>query len=835
MRRQKVLVGSVVGISLIIASAFAFALAGREGSKAAEALLPADAFVYVGWDGVDRHTAAWEKTAAYDALDKSGLLATITNIALTYVPADHKADADVVRQLIKSIARKGLSLSVSSPRGSSVPQVVLVLEDAAELEPAVTDTLTKLLGGSAKLQTETIRGRKVTGKLVSENDPVVVGWWAEGNHLVVAFGERAVDAVLDVAEGKSKAIVGSDNWRKYHDAPTSFSPAFCAWLDVAGLRTRFADSVIQEPNNDRPRVTVGQLLEILGLGRMGAVVSRSGFRDQELVSETLIEAPAPRTGVLALFDQRPITLGDLPPLPKNTTGFMACSFDWKKAYDVLVDVAHNVGDAFEMNGSARVDQAISQWPLILGIDLKRDVFDRLDRVACFYNDSAAGIPGGVGFGLALQVNDAAALNKALNSLLGNLQAQFPNALNLAHDERMGRSLSVFEFGSLPVRPALCVDKHWLFVGMTPEATEASLKRVDGKLESWKPSPAEEKTLGAVPKEFVLLSLSDPRPTYSSVVTFLPIVLSGIDAAMKSAGGNGRTPGERVRLLSELPAVDVITRRLFPNVSVCTVDERGVHERSRQSAPDLVSGPTVVAVGAIGTALLLPAVQAAREAARRTQSKNNMKQIVLALLNYHDAFAGFPQGTHPNKDLKPEKRLSWEVDILPYIEQTGVFNQIDFKKAWDDPANKAAISTSIPVYWNPGVSQTKVKELPVTHYVGLAGLGADGPTLPANNPRAGVFAYDRMTRIRDITDGTSNTAAISEASKDFGSWAAGGRPTIRSLTKEPYINGPDGIGGPYQGGVQIGFADGSVRFVSKDIDPKLFKALMTISGGEPGLP
>jgi hypothetical protein len=119
----------------------------------------------------------------------------------------------------------------------------------------------------------------------------------------------------------------------------------------------------------------------------------------------------------------------------------------------------------------------------------------------------------------------------------------------------------------------------------------------------------------------------------------------------------------------------------------------------------------------------------------------------------------------------------------------------------------------------------------THYVGMAGIGEDAANLKVDEQGAGVFGYNRQTRMRDITDGTSNTIAIMEASNDFGPWAQGGRSTIRGLTEEPYINGPDGIGGSWVGGAQGALADGSVRFISENIDPDVFKALMTISGGE----
>jgi prepilin-type N-terminal cleavage/methylation domain-containing protein/prepilin-type processing-associated H-X9-DG protein len=253
-------------------------------------------------------------------------------------------------------------------------------------------------------------------------------------------------------------------------------------------------------------------------------------------------------------------------------------------------------------------------------------------------------------------------------------------------------------------------------------------------------------------------------------------------------------------------------------------------RIRRRAFTLIELLVVIAIIAVLIALLLPAVQAAREAARRTQSRNNLKQIGLALHNYYDVNKSFPAGTHPNADLKPDKRLSWQVDILPYLEQANVHNQIDFKKSWDDATNRKAVEITMPVFVNPSVGEQKADGLPVTEYVGMAGVGADGPTLPVTSPRAGVFAYDRVTRLDDIKDGTSMTIMTSEANKELGSWAAGGRPTIRALTKKPYIDGPDGLGG-HPEGCQVGFADGSVRFISKTVDPKVLEAMTTIAGGE----
>ena len=98
------------------------------------------------------------------------------------------------------------------------------------------------------------------------------------------------------------------------------------------------------------------------------------------------------------------------------------------------------------------------------------------------------------------------------------------------------------------------------------------------------------------------------------------------------------------------------------------------------------GATSVAVPAVLVALLLPAVQQAREAARRSQSKNNMKQIGLAMHNYHDTYNHFPAGTVENDGLEVTERLSWMVSILPFLEQAALYNQIDMKEGFSSATN-----------------------------------------------------------------------------------------------------------------------------------------------------
>jgi prepilin-type processing-associated H-X9-DG protein len=351
----------------------------------------------------------------------------------------------------------------------------------------------------------------------------------------------------------------------------------------------------------------------------------------------------------------------------------------------------------------------------------------------------------------------------------------------------------------------------------------ALLRTDGKLPKWKPEGDTAEAFKLMPARMTGLSYSDAPMMYSRLIGQAPILLGAIQTAMAQVNPMMEFPLKA----EDLPPAEVVASALFPNVAVSTIDKEGMKTYSRNSLP---GSEMFLSTGgiAVGTALLLPAVQQAREAARRTQSKNNLKQLGLALHNYHDTFNALPAGTLPNTGLQPNERLSWLTAVLPYVDQAALYNQIDKKSGWNQGANEKLTKTDLDVFRHPSVRPNG--EPGQTNYFGLAGVGKDGPTLDARNPRAGFFAYDKPRSFRDITDGLSNSAAVAESATSL-PWGQGGVATIRALTEKPYINGPDGIGGVSPGGANILMGDGSVRFISDKIDPKTMEAITTISGGE----
>jgi prepilin-type N-terminal cleavage/methylation domain-containing protein len=311
--------------------------------------------------------------------------------------------------------------------------------------------------------------------------------------------------------------------------------------------------------------------------------------------------------------------------------------------------------------------------------------------------------------------------------------------------------------------------------------------------------------------------------------------------------------------------------------------------SRRAGFTLIELLVVIAIIATLIALLLPAVQQAREAARRTECRNNLKQLALAAHNYLDVHRRLPLCLNASN-----RPISVHAYLLPYLEQTTVYNLIDFNTNWNSPTNAAARAARIPGFLCPSSPEVT---LPAgwagTNYRANQGsqiLYAQPSTDPSNSNFGmpapnGVFVPSMSLSIAEITDGTSNTAAFSEHPLgDFDNTQVSPFDTFRPGT---YPNTPDeavaqcraldpndlslqgvsNVGAPWlqsyhsttqyfhvappnsrscmfppgrvatsarshhPGGVTLALCDGSVRFVSESINLAIWRAVGSRNGGE----
>lgn len=806
-------------------------------SPAPETLLPADAVLYIGCEGMELHGENFKKTAIYQAVYDSGLMdALMGYVQVLQKQAGDPKELKTLTEIYHALMDHGVSMavSVSADQGPPMPYGVVVLPNAGKFEPQLSKSVKVATENDVEFQTRMVSGRKVTSGRLPNTPGMELGWWKEGQHLVVAIGSNAVENSIAVAKGDTPNITKHPLWKKYRGADAPEGMTSLSWLDLGSLRKMFGQMPLPPTGEDRPPSTVNGVLKAVGLDSIGAVVSRSGMKGKAMWSESLVETNGPRTGLLAFASDKPLKIDELPPMPKVTLGFHACTVDWAGSYDNAVKTVKNVAKLGPPDAEAQVEGVLANLPAIAGFDPRKDLFQPMGDVTCIYTDGQLGLFG-TSVVVAQKINDEKTFSETLANLIRRATAQTtPRELVVAKTKKHGREIVTLQIAGGMFNPSFAVADGWFVAGLIPQHVEAFFLRLDGTLDRWEPNAKHKEAFAELQKEFTGLTVTNPEAGVKLVMDLAPLFVTFAQAAWQDSP-QGRQRGPLPISAAALPPSELVAKPLFPNVRVQTVSENGIGSYSRMSVPTVPlmdSGGGAPSV-AVAVALLLPAIQKAREAARMSQSKNNLKQLGLAMHNYHETFGHFPAGTHPNEKLKPEQRLSFLADVLPFLDQSFLFEQIEFEEKWDSKDNRKFTTTQIPTYTNPGVSDKPNKGVDApTHYVGIAGLGKDAATLPAGHKRAGVFGYNRKTRIRDITDGTSNTMMTAEASKNFGAWAAGGNSSIRAFTKKPYINGPDGIGGPWSTpGGHIGMCDGSVRFISDSVDPSVVEALSTMAGGE----
>lgn len=231
-------------------------------------------------------------------------------------------------------------------------------------------------------------------------------------------------------------------------------------------------------------------------------------------------------------------------------------------------------------------------------------------------------------------------------------------------------------------------------------------------------------------------------------------------------------------------------------------------KSRRAGFTLLELLVVIAILLILIALLLPATRRSREAARRTQCRNHLKQLGLALHNYHETHQGLPAAYTTNDE--GQRLHSWRTLLLPQLENQTLYDTTDFSKPWNDPDNKLTPNFDVGFFQCPSTNLSPA----FTGYLGLVG-------------NSHVFHPGRIREFSEITDGTSTTVMVTEL--DVNTTVPWRSP--QDIDGIAFVSLNEETETVHSGGVETLMADGAVRFISLNLSPEIRQALATIAAGD----
>jgi len=713
---------------------------------------------------------------------------------------------------------KGFAIGYCGSLNPPQPRSVVVVIRGAATNEVFTGLLAKIpfLNEPAAKPLTLPGGRKAW---TTEAD-APVRWWYEKDDFVFSYAPPdAVDPVIATLDGKTANALKHPVRASLMKGEPGQVPVGLLFLDVKALPPMPPKAVE------------------LGLDSITSVEASWGIQGKATLTMLGVRAPRPRRGILALFDQPTIGAETRIVSPPGSTDFTLISIDRIKLVDAMLAMVKQT----DPDADARIQQFAQKFQRETGLNPRNDLLEKFGTRMAFTAGTGGGISSLFGmwfhppdFGMVAELKDAKGFANSLDRVMvaanrelkaaGAMVRPAPGVSSKPGTEYAEfRPLKAPEHGYvlavppsvLPTpagfRPTILIDaeRGVVAIGGSPRTARRAVGMLvlDGS--------KGELVAG---RDAVMFSQSDPSGMLPELLASLPSLVQFVGMAATQPDGpampprGGRPPFRLAIDPDAIPDVEAMRGYLFPSKTTLSVNDEAIRLSGYQAfpmpAPQLNFGmetPVLIA-------LLLPAVQSAREAARRAQCTNNMKQIGLAMHNYQSTNDAFPASAIVDKQGKP--LLSWRVAILPYIEQQALYQKFKLDEPWDSPNNKELIKLMPMTYACP--TQFVKSDAGLTTYRAFAGNGALlDPTKP--------------TRLAEITDGTSNTLMVVEAA-DPVTWT---KPDDLTFDNAPgrqgaAVNGP---GSKHPGGFNALFADGSVKFIKMSINPTTLRALITKAGGE----
>lgn len=724
------------------------------------------------------------------------------------------AFADDLPALVKAIFTRPVGIYVSKvaigPMGVDVRAGLVI--NTGDMQPKFAKLVAQL---EAMLTSQLPPGMKLdemqTGGAVLHRAPLPPGqpmvvWGFKDNYLLISVGpDLGQELVGRIASGNPPPWLLT----KAKEAAVE-RPGTTFYLNVAG--------VLQTVQPFIPDPKIVAALDALGIQNVNSIFSVGGFDKTGMVSRTMIATQGEPQGLFSA-PGKPLTAEDVQIIPKDINSAVAARLDLNDLLRHVLEGVAKVDPAARENANNALEAAEAQ----LGFSLTDDLLAALGDVWCFYSTPPKETPGKSGQPVAdmvvsVPVRDRKRLDKSypiIVKLLQDAAAKSGGTWSVKQSTYRGNQVYYvplklkqqpaplpvplgFDTSSGALMPCWSLTADRLVISSTTQGLKTVLTR--------ETSAESLASRGEFASEFSgsggpsIVTFSDSAAALRTLYPALQAVIPLASIGLTSQGINFQIP--------PIPALATLEKHARPSIFLLRKTPDGLVMESHDTVPVMNTRST--AVTGVAVALLLPAVQAAREAARRNQSNNNLKQIGLAMQNHADVHKEFPAAANYDKQGKP--LLSWRVHVLPYIEQQELYKSFKLDEPWDSPNNKALIARMPATYRNPNLDESVANE-GKTNYLAVVGEQA-------------MIQPKKGTTFGDIKDGTSNTISVVEAAADRAViWT---KPDDWSPDEQ---NPMAGLVGFRPGIIMVLFGDGHTDAIPVSTAASSFKAMLTRSAGD----
>ncbi len=555
---------------------------------------------------------------------------------------------------------------------------------------------------------------------------------------------------------------------------------------------------------DRDRVAA--FLAASGIAGVDRLVAVSGLDGEGMVTDVGLGFEGQPSGLFAA-PASGIGPKQLARIPADAVMAQAMSLDPSRTLATLLDVIA----ATDADSAAEIRRGLEQFRAVAGLDLDRHLLKTLGPDWTFVALPSAGglLPNVAAIAGVRDQPTFAKTHKALLGVLRNRTANGDTRTTITEIPYRGQTLFCLAIEgpdmAIPVTPTWCLTADRLLITLSPQLMKTLLARTDADAGLETVAEVKEAVAGG-DADFV--GLFDPQLMVGALCSAYEMATPLIRQAAARAG-------QRLDLPT-LPRATALTPFVKPSVTVLRHEADGIRLRSTTTLP---LGPLAGGGGLLGASpasasvlvgLLLPAVQSAREAGRRNAMQNNMQQVLLAVHKYAAGHRDrFPSQAICDREGQP--LLSWRVTILPYLGEEALFKEFHLDEPWDSERNRTLVARMPAVFANPSAEAVADGLTTVQMLTGANTLGTA--------PNQGVLLTLRNSRNLFVVETRPDQAVP---------WT---KPADVAFDPERPLAG---VGNPHRsGGVFLGgFCDGSVQTFSPDVDPDVFRALVTPAGGEP---